>query len=116
MGRINEPRNATDFGLHPEGTGDFEVLQAPEEEVTWPDLHFEKMSLSWEGDWIAGCRRTRWGWWSDPGSPWSRLENGCGGGQTGSCEAVWQLRAVRDVETLHAGHLLELLNTAQSPA
>lgn len=47
VGRINEPRNAKEFGLHPEGIGDFEVLQA--QEVTWSDLHFGKVSLSWEG-------------------------------------------------------------------
>lgn len=47
VGRINEARNVKEFGLHPEGVGDFVVLQV--REVTRSDLHFGKVSLSWEG-------------------------------------------------------------------
>ena len=52
VGRINEPRNARESGLYPEGTGDLDVRQAPE--VTWSDLHFGKVSLIWVGR--LGCR------------------------------------------------------------
>lgn len=53
VGRINEPGNAEDFGLHPEDTGDLEVLQA--REATWSDLHFGKVSLSWGETGLQGA-------------------------------------------------------------
>ena len=43
VGRINEPRNAKECGLYPEGIGDVEVFLA--QEVAWSDLHFGKVSL-----------------------------------------------------------------------
>lgn len=52
VGKINEARNVKEFGLHPEGIGDFVVLQV--REVTRSDLHFGKVSLRWEGG--PGCR------------------------------------------------------------
>lgn len=47
VGRVNEPRNAEDLGLYPEGTGDSKGLQA--QEAAWSDLHFGKVSLTWVG-------------------------------------------------------------------
>lgn len=44
LGRVNEPRDAKESRLHPEGTGDLELLQA--QEVTWSDSHFGKVSVS----------------------------------------------------------------------
>lgn len=58
VGRVNEPRKAKEPGIRPEDAGGFEGLHA--REVTRSDLHFGKVSLCWEGGWIAGCRLMAW--------------------------------------------------------
>lgn len=85
LGRVNEPRNAKESGLRPEGTGDFEVLHA--RKVTRSDLHFGKVSLSWERR--LDCRVQTDGVTQEDG----RLRGGHREGKTGLHQAIWELKA-----------------------
>lgn len=61
------------------------MLHAPE--VTGSDLHFGKVSLSREGDWIAGCRLVVWP------KKMVRLRGGHREGKTRLRQAIWKLKA-----------------------